>query len=153
MTLLLELRKKIHRMMKRLIMIRGTTVTMLTMFACAYLSGAIQGDTMTSKQVVIEVNQSIANMHIWNECLPIDKWTCYYQGDRYTCFSFRLEDTDGQLDDLGNGQVIDVMEHLPEQTEDFNLDLVDMGKVVGFTATKDGLQLYFDDGAGYWWEW
>lgn len=64
-----------------------------------------------------------------------------------------MEDTDGQLDDLGNGQVIDVMEHLPEQTEDFNLDLVDMGKVVGFTATKDGLQLYFDDGAGYWWEW
>lgn len=64
MTLLLELRKKIHRMMKRLIKIRGITVTMLTMFACAYLSGAIQGDTMTCNQVAIEVNQSIANMHI-----------------------------------------------------------------------------------------
>lgn len=151
MTLLLESRKKVNRTMKRLTILE-TTVIILIIFACTYLC-TTQGNKMASNQVVTKTRQAITSGYISNECLPIDKWTCYYQGDRYTCFSFRLEDTDGQLDDLGNGQVIDVMKHLPEQTEDFNLDLVDMGKVVGFTATKDGLQLYFDDGAGYWWEW
>ena len=30
--------------------------------------------------------------------------------------------------------------------------IVDMDAVVGFTASEDGLQLYFEDGSGYWLE-
>lgn len=31
-------------------------------------------------------------------------------------------------------------------------DYVDMRKVVGYEESKDGLQLYFEDGSGYWLE-
>ena len=29
---------------------------------------------------------------------------------------------------------------------------IDMQTIIGFTVSDDGLQLYFDDGTGYWWE-
>lgn len=31
-------------------------------------------------------------------------------------------------------------------------ECIDMQKVTSYTATADGLQLYFDDGTGYYWE-
>lgn len=34
-----------------------------------------------------------------------------------------------------------------------NDDIVDMNTVVDFSATEYGLQLYFEDGIGYFWEW
>lgn len=34
----------------------------------------------------------------------------------------------------------------------FNDDIVDMNTIVDFTATEYGLQLYFKDGSGYFWE-
>ena len=33
-----------------------------------------------------------------------------------------------------------------------NDDIVDMDAVVDFSATEYGLQLYFEDGSGYFWE-
>ena len=37
----------------------------------------------------------------------------------------------------------------PNKTND---SFVDMRTVIDFTANDNGLQLYFDDGTGYWWE-
>lgn len=34
----------------------------------------------------------------------------------------------------------------------FHDDYIDMREVVGFEASGDGLQLYFEDGSGYWLE-
>lgn len=34
----------------------------------------------------------------------------------------------------------------------FHDNYVDMRKVVGFESSDDGLQLYFEDGSGYYWE-
>ncbi len=31
-------------------------------------------------------------------------------------------------------------------------DIVDMNTIVDFSATEYGLQLYFEDGSGYFWE-
>lgn len=36
---------------------------------------------------------------------------------------------------------------------EFQDNFVDMRTVIDFSATEYGLQLYFDDGTGYYWEW
>lgn len=136
--------------MKRL-MILGTTTIILTMFACTYLLGTAQGNKITNSHIIIKACQAISSGYISNECLSLDERTCYYRNDGHTYF--KLGNTGGRLDDSNKGNIIDLMEHIPEQTEDFNWGFVDMQKVVGFTATEDGLQLYFEDGTGYWWEW
>lgn len=136
--------------MKRLL-IKGTTAIILTMFACTYLLGTAQGNKITNNQVTINASQAISSGYISNECLSLDELAYCYYWDGHTYL--KSGNTGGQLDDSDNGQIIDVMEHLPEQMEDLHNNLVDMEKVVGFTATEEGLQLYFDDGTGYWWEW
>ena len=37
-------------------------------------------------------------------------------------------------------------------SEEFRENFVDMRDVVYFESSDDGLQLYFADGSGYWWE-
>ena len=54
-------------------------------------------------------------------------------------------------------EVEKVMEVVPDgyidtTTEDFYINYVDMRKVTDFTATENGLQIYLDDGSGYYWE-
>lgn len=38
-------------------------------------------------------------------------------------------------------------------SSEFQDNFVDMRTVVDFSATEYGLQLYFEDGTGYYWEW
>ena len=42
--------------------------------------------------------------------------------------------------------------YIDTTTEDFYINYVDMRKVTDFTATEYGLQIYLDDGSGYYWE-
>ena len=42
--------------------------------------------------------------------------------------------------------------YIDTTTEDFYNNYVDMRQVTDFTATEYGLQLYFDDDSGYYWE-
>ena len=37
-------------------------------------------------------------------------------------------------------------------SDEFYNNFVDMRQVIDFTATENRLQLYFDDGSGYYWE-
>ena len=45
-----------------------------------------------------------------------------------------------------------VKEVVPDGYIPLDDGIVDMDAVVGFTASEDGLQLYFEDGSGYWLE-
>ena len=45
------------------------------------------------------------------------------------------------------------MDNLTNETEDFKENFIDMRTVIDFSATEYGLQLYFEDGTGYYWEW
>lgn len=54
--------------------------------------------------------------------------------------------------------VTEVREIVPDDYIDINStefqdNFVDMRTVVDFSATEYGLQLYFEDGTGYYWEW
>ena len=42
--------------------------------------------------------------------------------------------------------------YIDTTTEEFYNNFVDMRQVTDYTATADGLQLYLEDGSGYYWE-
>lgn len=42
--------------------------------------------------------------------------------------------------------------YINTESKEFHDYFVDMREVVDFTASDDGLQLYYEDGSGYWWE-
>ena len=53
--------------------------------------------------------------------------------------------------------VTEIKEVMPDgcidtESEEFKENYVDMRKVVSFDASDDGLQLYYADGNGYYWE-
>ena len=48
--------------------------------------------------------------------------------------------------------VTETREVVPDGYIPLNDDIVDMNTIVDFTATEYGLQLYFEDGSGYFWE-
>lgn len=48
--------------------------------------------------------------------------------------------------------VAETREVIPDGYIPFNDDLVDMNTIIDFSATEYGLQLYFEDGSGYFWE-
>lgn len=54
-------------------------------------------------------------------------------------------------------EVVKTVEVVPDwyidtTTEEFYNNYVDMRTVTDFTVTNDGLQLYFEDKSGYYWE-
>ena len=48
--------------------------------------------------------------------------------------------------------VTETMEVIPDGCIPLDDNIVDMNTIVGFSATEYGLQLYFEDGSGYFWE-
>lgn len=48
--------------------------------------------------------------------------------------------------------VTETREVIPAGYIQLDDDIVDMNTIVDFTATEYGLQLYFEDGSGYFWE-
>lgn len=48
--------------------------------------------------------------------------------------------------------VTETKEVIPAGYIPLNDDIVDMNAIIDFSATEYGLQLYFEDGSGYFWE-
>ena len=42
--------------------------------------------------------------------------------------------------------------YIDTTSEDFYNNFIDMRKVIDYTATENGLMIYFDDGSDYYWE-
>lgn len=135
--------------MKKSIQTIGKIATMGIMLVSAYLLGTTQAETVIETQKVIETVEVIPDGYIaLNECIPLSDVACYFiDGYDYPCFE--LKDVGNQLDDDHNRSYADIMGTLPDETEDFQNNFVDMRMVVDFDVTKNGLQLYFEDGTGY----
>lgn len=138
--------------MKKSIKTIGTIAAIGIMLAGAYLLGTTQAETVIETQKVIETVEVIPDGYIaLNECIPLSDVACYFiDGYDYPCFE--LKDVGNQLDDDNNRSYADIMEHLPDETEDFRNNFVDMRSVVDFATDDDGLYLYFEDGTGYYLE-
>ena len=86
-----------------------------------------------------------------DQCIPLEDIANYYvDTDDYLCIS--LKDVGNQLDDLENLSYVEVLENIPDMTEEYQNNMVDMSQVVDFAVTDDGLYLYMTDGSGYYWE-
>ena len=138
--------------MRKSIKIIGAIVTMGIMFVCAYLLGATRAETVIETQKIIETIEVIPHGYIaLDECIPLSDIACYFiDGYDYPCFE--LKDVGNQLDDDHNCSYVDIMKGLPDETEDFRNNYVDMRSVADFTTDDNGLYLYLEDGTGYYWE-
>lgn len=130
----------------------GTIAAIGIMLVCAYLIGTTQAETVIETQKVIETVEVIPDGYIaLNECIPLSDVACYFiDGYDYPCFG--LKDVVNQLDDDRNRSYADIMNDLPDETEDFKNNFVDMRQVTDFITDNNGLYLYLEDGTGYYWE-
>lgn len=129
--------------MKKSVKTVGIIATMGIMLVCAYLLGTIRAET------VIETREVIPDGYIaLNECIPLADIACYFiDNDGYPCFE--LKDVATQYNADNTRSYSDIMESLSNETEDFQEHYIDIRTVVGYEATGYGLQLYCEDGSGY----
>lgn len=130
----------------------GTITTITIMLICAYLLGTTQAKTITEVQTVTEIREVIPDGYIkLDECIPLEDIACYFiDGYDYPCFE--LKDVENQLDDDHNRSYTDIMKSLPNETEDFKNNFIDMRQVVDFVSDGEELYLYLQDGSGYYLE-
>lgn len=125
--------------MKKMLWIVSIVIFINVMWVVAFLFGTTQAET---KEVIPPGYISL------NDCISLEDIACYFI-DEYDYPCFELKDVGNQLDDDNNRSYVDIMEALPDETEDCQNNFVDMQSVVDFYATENGLQLYFEDGTGY----
>ena len=123
-----------------------------TMLASADLLGTTCTETVIETQKVIETVEVIPDGYIGlNEAILLEDVACWFMdGYDYPCFE--LKDVATQYNADNTRSYSDIMEQLPDETSDFLENFVDMRTVVDFSATEYGLQLYFEDGTGYYLE-
>lgn len=86
-----------------------------------------------------------------NHSIPIEDVACYYtNADGY--ITVELKDVTRQLDNKANASYTDVLKDIPNETEAYKNNMVNMSKVTDFSATETSLQIYLEDGSDYYWE-
>lgn len=130
----------------------GIIATITIMLVLAYWLGTTQAETITEVQTVTEIREVIPDGYIpLHECIPLQDIACCFINDNgYLCFE--LKDIKNQLDNKHNRSYADIMDRLEDTTEECRNNLVDMRTVVDFSMNEYGLQLYFEDGSGYYLE-
>lgn len=138
--------------MKRIIKTIGVITAITIMIIGAYLLGTTQAKTITEVQTITNTVEVIPEGYIpLDECIPLSDIACYFiDGYDYPCFE--LGDYTHQFDDDNNRSYEDIMKELIDETEDFKENFIDMRTVIDYSVTEYGLQLYFEDGSGYWLE-
>lgn len=86
-----------------------------------------------------------------NHSIPTEDIACHYtNADGY--ITVELKDVTHQLDNKANASYTDLLKDIPNETEAYKNNMVNMSKVTDFSATETSLQIYLDDGSGYYWE-
>lgn len=127
----------------------GVIAIMGVMLASAYAIGTTRAETVIETQKVIETMEVIPEGYIaMDEAIPLEDVACCFINEYdYPCFE--LKDVATQYNADNTRSYADIMAQLPDKTNDFQENFVDMRNVVDFSATESGLQLYFEDGTGY----
>ena len=86
-----------------------------------------------------------------NHSIPTEDIACYYTNtDGY--ITVELKDVTHQFDNKANASYTDVLKDIPNETTTYRNNMIDMSKVTDFTAMESKLQIYLEDGSGYYWE-
>lgn len=120
-------------------------------FVSAYMIGTTHAETVIETQKVIETEVIPDGYISLNEAIPLEDVACYFiNGYDYPCFELKDVATQYNADNMRS--YADILSELPDETADFQENFVNMRNVVDFSVTENGLQLYFDDGTGYYLE-
>lgn len=85
------------------------------------------------------------------KAIPLSDVACWYI-DQYDYITIELNDVTHQLDNYANVSYSDILKDIPDETETYKNNMVDMSKVIDFKATEDKLRIYLKDGSEYYWE-
>lgn len=126
--------------MKKMLCIVPIVVFVNTVAVVAFLLGTTQ-----AKEVIPTGYIPLS------ECIPLEDIACWFMDDYdYPCLE--LKDVATQYNADNTRSYADIMSELPDETTDFQENFIDMRSVVDFSVMGNGLQLYFDDGTGYYLE-
>lgn len=111
------------------------------------MSAFLIGKSTAPKQII---TKTAINSIQLEKAIPLSDVACWYVKDGY--ITVELKDVTRQLDNKENASYTDVLKDIPNETEAYKNNMVNMSKVTDFTATETSLQIYLEDGSGYYWE-
>lgn len=85
------------------------------------------------------------------ECIPLQDISCTWTNE-YDYLCVEIGDYGKQLDNPSNATYESILADIPNVTEEYRNNMVNMSEVVDYDATESGLYLYMEDGDEYYWE-
>lgn len=120
----------------------------ITLVGVMIIGSYFLGTTQAKTEIISYIPDNYIAL---DQCVPLEDIAgCFIGAYDYPCFE--LKDVGNQLDDPGNRSYADIMESLDNENRDCSDFRVNMKNVVDYKATAEGIQLYFNDGTGYYWE-
>ena len=84
------------------------------------------------------------------ECIPLQDISCTWINE-YDYICVEIGDYGKQLDDPNNATYESILSKIPNVTEEYMNNMVNMSEVIDFEATETGLTIYLEDGNAYYW--
>ena len=122
-------------------------ITYLIITSALVMSAFLIGKSTAPMQII---TKSAINSIQLEKAIPLSDVACWYVKDGY--ITVELKDVTRQLDDKANASYTDVLKDIPNETMTYRNNMIDISKITDFTATESKLQIYLEDGSGYYWE-
>lgn len=122
-------------------------ITYLIITSALVMSAFLIGKSTAPKQII---TKTAINSIQLKKAIPLSDVACWYVKDGY--ITVELKDVTRQLDDKANASYTDVLKDIPNETMTYRNNMIDISKITDFTATESKLQIYLEDGSGYYWE-
>ena len=122
-------------------------ITYLIITSELVMSAFLIGKSTAPKQII---TKTAINSIQLEKAIPLSDVACWYVKDGY--ITVELKDVTRQLDDKANASYTDVLKDIPNETMTYRNNMIDISKITDFTATESKLQIYLEDGSGYYWE-
>lgn len=117
----------------------------------ALIMGAFLVGKFTTPTQTVTITKAEANTIRLEKAIPVEDIACWYtNADGY--ITIELKDVTHQLDNCVNASYSNILKDIPNETTTYRNNMIDMSKVTDFSATESGLQIYLEDGSGYYWE-
>lgn len=123
-------------------------------FEKGYSKGIIEGREKGYKEGKQEakVKTVIPDGYIkLTECIPLQDISCTWTNE-YDYLCVEIGDYGKQLDNPSNATYESVLADIPNVTEEYRNNMVNMSEVVDYDATESGLYFYMEDGSEYYFE-
>ena len=122
-------------------------ITYLIITSALVMSAFLIGKSTAPKQII---TKTAINSIQLEKAIPLSDVACWYVKDGY--ITVELKDVTRKLDDKANASYTDVLKDIPNETMTYRNNMIDISKITDFTATESKLQIYLEDGSGYYWE-